>query len=775
MTSTLSDAIAQFESDAALVSRIANGNASTVVQTAGGPVRSLAKLVSDNDASINSSGLLGQVNAAAVTATALAVAAQVAAQAAAVSKGTYTTVSAGIAATTSGQSFFVSPGIVAGSAADLYLNSSGTAQYLASIASSANVAQSMSLNNQVGTASASILWGILDNANRVAVALLPNGKMLLDIDPTSRAYATIQALIAAANAANAFTTISTNNSPIAGTSGGSPSSTLNFAEVHVDSNNEIAYGVLADGTFYIGKYDAKLQQAISNSFAALTANNSPLAGTSVGSGASTLNFAEVHVDSGNKVGYGLLADGTFYIGKYDPQLQQAIAASAVPAVYITAYNNQIIAFAGAGQTVLSSEGNNMNAQVIGAKVLFLSDRCRSLIGSYVMNTDGSNQRRLIRGAAYDGVFVTGQSLAVGATTTPVTTTPPYPTNALMLSTGPVVEGPSTSSPTATLQPLREGITSNKETCSSSFASAVLDTELSQRPTLKMVQFGNGYAGQPYSVIKKGTATYNDVLAQVSRILTFGSLIVRGFIVVHGEADAGNANYDANLIEWQGNYETDIRALTGQSEPLYMFVAQTASIRNYYPTTLNAHQSALKQLAASVENQKIILAVPEYIFSYNDNVHITGPCQRLMGEYLRKAYQKVVLEGRDWRPVSPKTFTLGSNYVDIQFYVPVAPLVLDTALCTDPGNYGFMYSDAAGNTISSVALKAGTQDTVRVTLSGNIGATAAIDYAYNTGTAGISGPTGGARGCLRDSDPALSRWDGTTHLYNPCVIFKQALN
>lgn len=60
---TLANKVAQFNADADKVNQFTHGDDTTVVQTASGPVRSLAKLVKDNDAAINASGLLGQVNA----------------------------------------------------------------------------------------------------------------------------------------------------------------------------------------------------------------------------------------------------------------------------------------------------------------------------------------------------------------------------------------------------------------------------------------------------------------------------------------------------------------------------------------------------------------------------------------------------------------------------------------------------------------------------------------------------------------------------------------
>jgi hypothetical protein len=97
---TLANKVAQFNADADKVNRITHGDDSTVVQTASGPVRSLAKLIKDNDAAINAAGLLGQVNSATVAALA-------ARDAALIQAGVYATEALGRAAVADGQAFKV--------------------------------------------------------------------------------------------------------------------------------------------------------------------------------------------------------------------------------------------------------------------------------------------------------------------------------------------------------------------------------------------------------------------------------------------------------------------------------------------------------------------------------------------------------------------------------------------------------------------------------------------------------------------------------------------
>ena len=85
------------------------------------------------------------------------------------------------------------------------------------------------------------------------------------------------------------------------------------------------------------------------------------------------------------------------------------------------------------------------------------------------------------------------------------------------------------------------------------------------------------------------------------------------------------------------------------------------------------------------------------------------------------------------------------------------LVFDTTRVSDPGHFGFEYTDDSGNPPAIQSVRIVDEDTVRISLSSVPLATArkSVRYAY-TGTAGQGGgPQTGARGNLRDSDPTPS--------------------
>ncbi len=382
------------------------------------------------------------------------------------------------------------------------------------------------------------------------------------------------------------------------------------------------------------------------------------------------------------------------------------------------------------------------------------------------------------------VLGTGQSLSVGAVGGPVlSTTQPYAN--LMFSTG---VRTSTTNLDASA-PLVEGSPINAtntavETLSSGFANLV--TKMAREELLVGQPAGktshdlfvsiHGVGGTAYAGLKKGTQPFTIAMAQVTAAKSLAqaagkSYVVRAVTNVHGESDhiANNAGYEANLVEWQKDYETDVKAITGQSEPIPMLHSQFSSFSKFGQTT-----SAIvsMQTAASVKsNGKIVLVGAKYHLPYvADGVHLTNEGYRQMGEEYAKVYRRVVLEGRPWEPLRPLSITRAGAVITVKLAVPVPPLVLDKTLVSDPGNYGFAYVDA-GPTPAITNVEVTASDTVTITLaSAPTAANGRVRYAF-TGTAGANaGPTTGPRGNLRDSDATPSRHG--YKLFNWCIHFDE---
>ena len=368
------------------------------------------------------------------------------------------------------------------------------------------------------------------------------------------------------------------------------------------------------------------------------------------------------------------------------------------------------------------------------------------------------------------VLISGQSLSTGTQGYPaLSVAQPY--DNLMFNTG-VRAGYLGSS----FVPLAE--TNNGDVEGETIASGManLSTELAQglgEAAHVLLMSCHGVGSYAYAQLKKGTAVWDNMTAQVTNaknIATGADLthIVRGVLIVHGESDCANhnENYDDNLVEWQADYDTDVKALTGQSDSVAMFITQLSSWWIVGGTV----SLALQQLAASVASAgKIVMVGPKYQFAYTDGLHMNAENYRWLGEYYAKAYRRVILEGLPWEPVRPRSVRRTGASIDVHFHVPVRPLALDTVRVSNPGHFGFEYTDDSGAPPSITMVKLTSPSSLRVSLStAPTGANQRLKYACASGTYG--GPATGPRGCLRDSDTTVSR--NGKDLFNWCVHFDE---
>ena len=377
------------------------------------------------------------------------------------------------------------------------------------------------------------------------------------------------------------------------------------------------------------------------------------------------------------------------------------------------------------------------------------------------------------------VLVTGQSLAVGVSGAPaLSLTQPF--GNLMFNTGVMAGGEDLES----FEPLVEGdtIPGSKavvETMSSAFANLVAELARADGDSHDILVSVHASGAKPYVRLKKGTKAYENGMAQVAAARDIAkklgkSYVVRAVANVHGESDHAekSTRYLADLLEWQSDYEKDIKALTGQAEPVPMFHSQISSWTRMMKGTETSVIPAAQLAAHLRSNGKIVLVGPKYHITYaKDGVHLTSEGYRHMGEDYAKAYRRVVLEGKRWEPLRPLAVTRDGAVITVKLAVPEPPIVLDTSLVADPGSYGFEYTDSSAASPSITKVEITGPDTVEITLSAvPTGDDRHLRYAFTGNRGARSGPQTGARGNLRDSDPTRSR--SGHRLYNWCVHFDE---
>ncbi len=257
-----------------------------------------------------------------------------------------------------------------------------------------------------------------------------------------------------------------------------------------------------------------------------------------------------------------------------------------------------------------------------------------------------------------------------------------------------------------------------------------------------------------------------------------SYVVRAVTAIHGqgESDSNEQNftflhstdgsgrrltsYTDALLDWQQDYDTKVRQITGQAEHIPLFVSQFGSM-----TTATSIIPQRQLDAHRLSGGKVVLVAPNYPFPhYTDCNHYTNHSQRWLGAYFAKAYQRVVVEGGTWEPTRPTSISRAGNIITVKYVVPVPPLVIDTQR-VDASNdkfpvpplYGFVYRDSTMSaSITDVAVTA--PDTVTITLSAApTGQSRILRYAFESQLPEFRcpGPTSGARGNLRDSDTSVA--------------------
>jgi hypothetical protein len=390
------------------------------------------------------------------------------------------------------------------------------------------------------------------------------------------------------------------------------------------------------------------------------------------------------------------------------------------------------------------------------------------------------------------MIIYGQSLGAGHLSMPVVNPDPAYENALMFNPG-IRPIPDRQDPDIVLDgrvltgfiPLAEADSEDGDgqTIGAGLSWSVVDTV----GDYTMLVCSDAVGNQPYPALAKGTQPYRNLLTQVSRAVAVAApnvVNVRGVAFIHGESDflagTSKAVYEADLANLQSDLNVDIKAITRQTSDVVLFTDQMES----YTAAVFAHRAAatsvipLAQLNTSVEHPgKVILVTPKYILDYvRDGVHLTATSEEILGEFYAKAYVSTIIEGRPWEPLRPVDVSISGKQVTIDYHVPAAPLVLDTSLVSNPGNYGYTYDDdsASPPTITQVSLAGPAR--VRLTLSAAPEAAPGhrhLSYAYKGRVGSPAGPRSGPRGNLHDSDPAISRWNARP-LPNYSVAFDWSL-
>ena len=382
---------------------------------------------------------------------------------------------------------------------------------------------------------------------------------------------------------------------------------------------------------------------------------------------------------------------------------------------------------------------------------------------------------------WTGIIGTGQSLSIGARSKGISTNQPY--GNLKLSTDHLPWPVDPDNTNLALAPLVEPIgrlapafpSSWPENITGETPHSAMANEISalvlaaSGREFVSVHSAVGEDGQGMNFIKKNPTqrglnghSYEAAMIETKAITrlakaagkTYG---VGAIIVTHGETDAGNNSYESQLYQLWQDYNTDIPAITGQTQKIQMIVSQQHSYGDRSPSTLAQWKIGVDHPA------DIVCSGPKYQYPYfTDGVHLTAVGYQELGEKYGEVYFERVILGKDWQPLQPTSVERSGKTITIHFHVTTLPLVWETSFqppyqSVDAWKQGkgFEISTSAGDRVAIASAEI-SGDKVIITCATDPGPNARVGYAtIAEGARGrMMAPFAGTFrwGLLRDSDP-----------------------
>lgn len=269
------------------------------------------------------------------------------------------------------------------------------------------------------------------------------------------------------------------------------------------------------------------------------------------------------------------------------------------------------------------------------------------------------------------------------------------------------------------------------------------------------------SGRSVSQLVKGGDydEYKRVLGAVKQAKTLAdeqeaSYSVSAFFWLQGEFDYSHTNggindkdrYKGYMRQLRSDLNADTAVAMAQQQQMPAFFTYQTDAKSSVKDGSLAIGMAQWELAQEEDGWYLVGPVYPYV---DKGTHLAANGYRWFGQMLGRAYHRVVIEGRNWLPLSPAKATAVGKEIYVDFLVPHPPLAFDQPyighMARDVENKGFMVVDSLGRVpVASVDIAADT--VIRLTLGRELAADARLVYAgFETGGAGQ----------LRDSDPAVA--------------------
>ncbi|HCA4923512.1 TPA: SGNH/GDSL hydrolase family protein [Acinetobacter baumannii] len=443
-----------------------------------------------------------------------------------------------------------------------------------------------------------------------------------------------------------------------------------------------------------------------------------------------------------------------------------------------------IAAGGLQEQVLENLPNLKKSEDTG-KIAVLTDSTHKILIGYDTEKDQAiiagiefpNQKPLVK--AVNHMLWYGESFSVGQKgTPPISVQQPY-SNITFDSTVRLINGTAT----ATKSLVEDAGTDNPpvqvsqgETCCSgaaNYASRAMMLENGIDPNAHIIFASTaGHGSYRIDQLVKASAWYPTLINHVTQAMSLvgSDYKVQCIPFIQGANDAAAATrtpksiYKPKLKQLRIDADADIKSVTQQPDDIKFIIAQMS-----YGTRAWSDQ-ALSHLELVKEDEGFCMATPMYHFPYDaDGVHLTNIGYKWISAYFGRAYKQLIVENRQPDFINPIVAQLIGDEVHINFEVPKAPLVIDTATLAATTDNGFkVLANGAAVTISNITTQ---DDKVILKLSAIPTGSLKVRYALDYLGSGIN-LTEGASGNLRDSTNDVVAIDGGIKpLYHVCPHFE----
>lgn len=294
----------------------------------------------------------------------------------------------------------------------------------------------------------------------------------------------------------------------------------------------------------------------------------------------------------------------------------------------------------------------------------------------------------------------------------------------------------------------------------------------------------GRRGFPINLLHKDSVYWIAMMEQVqaAKALTEAEDLnyrVAAMTWTQGETDYSDdtprETYTQLFSQMANDFESDVVAITEQSEPPILVTYQVAAHRRYEKDDFII---ALSQKDVADQEEQVYLATPLYHLEYgDDNLHLTAEGSLMLGKYYGLVIKKVLFDGIEWKPLQPETVTWTENTITINLHVPEGELTIDTDIVSEAPNFGFdiwnIDNTQVLDVISSVTVD-GAQ--ISIQLTQNVPFGSRLTYARGRPEDPfVANRTEGPRGNIRDSQGDSHQYLGqdgiTQRLDNYLVMFE----